>query len=182
MTHRAPASPPVIGFCAYSGTGKTTLLKALIPRLVASGLNIGIIKHAHHEFDTDQPGKDSYELRKAGARQTLVSSARRNALITELDNGEPEPGLNQLIQQLDGDRLDLILVEGFKREAFKKIELHRCATGKPFMYPDDPDIIAIASDEAPPEPSPIPVYDINDIDALAGFIIRNIVRLRQDAK
>ena len=134
----------IIGFCAYSGTGKTTLLKQLIPRLKQKGLRIGVIKHAHHSFDTDQPGKDSYELRKSGAKQMLISSNKRWALITEHFAGESEPGLNDLLKELDLDKLDLVLVEGFKSENFPKIELHRSVLGKDFIYPAD--VIAFASD------------------------------------
>ena len=161
---------PIIGFCAHSGTGKTTLLKALIPLLAERGLRVGIVKHAHHEFDTDQPGKDSYELRKAGARQTLVSSSRRSALITEIADGEPEPGLDELVARLDARGLDLILVEGFKREAFPKIELSRAAIDKPAMHPCDPNIIALATDAAADSDIKIPVLDLNDVAALADFV------------
>lgn len=164
------ATTKILGFCAYSGTGKTTLLKKLIPALSAYGWKIGVIKHAHHTFDTDRPGKDSYELRKAGATQMLVSSARRSALITELDANAEEPGLEDLIGQLNLENLDLILVEGFKNEAFPKIELHRPDLGKPYIYPTDSNVIALATDGVPPNDVSLPVLDLNDVNTLATFI------------
>ena len=162
---------PVIGFCAWSGTGKTTLLKRLIPLLVGRGLRPGVIKHAHHDFDIDHPGKDSYELRKAGARQMLITSRRRMALITELDDDErDDPSLAEALSALDERGLDLVLVEGFKHESFPKIELHRPALGKPLLFPSDPDIIALASDAPVPENTSLPVLDMNDADEVARFI------------
>lgn len=159
---------PVLGFAAFSGTGKTTLLEKLIPRLNEAGLRIGMIKHAHHNFDVDQPGKDSYRLRKAGARQMLVASSKRQALMTE-NVLEQEPRLDELLPRLDLDAIDLVLVEGFKHVSFAKIELHREELGKPLLYPDDPDIIAIASDQ-PDSDGPLPALDINDIESIAAFI------------
>ena len=170
MTVAKRQGAPVIGFCAHSGTGKTTLLKALIAILERRGMRVGVVKHAHHEFDTDQPGKDSYELRKAGARRMLVSSSRRSALISEVGEGESEPGLNDLLARLDDGALDLILVEGFKRERFPKIELARAELGREPMYPNDPDIIALATDAPPAGDIAIPVLDLNDAEALADFI------------
>lgn len=159
---------PVLGFAAFSGTGKTTLLEKLIPRLNEAGLSIAIIKHAHHNFDVDQPGKDSYRLRKAGARQMLVASSKRQALMTE-NVLEQEPRLDELLPRLDLDAIDLVLVEGFKHVSFAKIELHREELGKPLLYPHDPDIIAIASDQ-PDSDGPLPALDINDIESIAAFI------------
>ncbi|WP_158161555.1 bifunctional molybdopterin-guanine dinucleotide biosynthesis adaptor protein MobB/molybdopterin molybdotransferase MoeA [Grimontia hollisae] len=161
-------SLPVLGFAAFSGTGKTTLLEKLIPTLVASGIRIAMIKHAHHEFDVDKPGKDSYRLRKAGASQMLISSRYRHALMTETP--EEEYTLNQLLARVDHNRADLVLVEGFKHENFPKIELHRQALGKPWLHPDDSNIIAVACDGDPD--TALPKLDINDIDALKGFILR----------
>ena len=159
---------PVLGFAAFSGTGKTTLLEKLIPRLNEAGLRIGMIKHAHHNFDVDQPGKDSYRLRKAGARQMLVASSKRQALMTE-NILEQEPRLDELLPRLDLDAIDLVLVEGFKHVSFAKIELRREELGKPLLYPDDPDIIAIASDQ-PDSEGPLPAPDINDIESITAFI------------
>lgn len=162
---------PLLGFAAWSGTGKTTLLKQLLPRLTQRGIRVGCIKHAHHEFDVDIPGKDSYELRHAGARQMLIASDKRWALMTENDVSET-PHLQQLIAKLDHDQLDLILVEGFKAEKFPKIELYRSSLGKPFQFPQDDSIIAIATDspEAVPEPFKLPMLDINNIDMIEAFV------------
>ncbi|HKK13487.1 MAG TPA: molybdopterin-guanine dinucleotide biosynthesis protein MobB [Gammaproteobacteria bacterium] len=163
--------PPVLGFAAWSGTGKTTLLVQLLPALRARGLRIGMIKHAHHAFDVDKPGKDSYELRKAGAEQTLVASRLRLALMVE--HPEPaEPDLPELIRRLDRDALDLILVEGFKHERFPKIELHRAALGKPWLFPDDDTIVAVAADT--PVETALPRLDLNDTAGIADFIGRRI--------
>lgn len=160
---------PVLGFAAFSGTGKTTLLEKLIPLLTARGIRIGMVKHAHHEFDIDKPGKDSYRLRAAGARQMLIASSQRQALMTE--NTTPrEPRLDELITRLDVDNLDLVLVEGFKQVPFPKIELHRQALGKTLLYPQDTDIIAVASDH-PADCRELPSLDINDSAAIAAFIV-----------
>jgi molybdopterin-guanine dinucleotide biosynthesis protein MobB len=160
---------PVLGFAAFSGTGKTTLLEQLIPLLVQQGIRIGMVKHAHHEFDIDKPGKDSYRLRRAGARQMLVASSQRQALMTE--NSSPrEPHLDELLNRLDLDTLDLVLVEGFKHVPFPKIELHRKSLGKALLYPEDPDIIAVASDHLT-DCGKLPALDINDTAAIAAFIV-----------
>ena len=135
------------------------------------GLRLGIIKHAHHNFDTDQPGKDSHALRKAGAKSMLVSSSRRWALIHEHFNDDNEATLAELIHIITRQRLHLILVEGFKHEAFPKIELHRSQLGHPYLYQTDPHVVALASDEKPPADSPIPVLDINDAQQIADFIV-----------
>ena len=171
MTINPKKMAPILGFCAYSGTGKTTLLKQLIPALTKQQLKIGVVKHAHHQFDTDQPGKDSYELRKAGAKQMLVSSARRSALITERFAEEEEPNLYQLLEQLDLEHLNLVLVEGFKHESFPKIELHRPRLSKPYIYPTDDNVIALATDDTPPKDIQLPVLNLNDISAIADFVI-----------
>lgn len=159
---------PVLGFAAFSGTGKTTLLEKLIPQLTAQGIRIGMVKHAHHEFDIDKPGKDSYRLRMAGARQMLIASSKRQALMTENATLQ-EPRLDDLITRLDLDNLDLVLVEGFKQVPFPKIELHRQALGKTLMYPEDTNIIAVASDH-PADCRELPSLDINDSAAIATFI------------
>ncbi|CZF77627.1 bifunctional molybdopterin-guanine dinucleotide biosynthesis adaptor protein MobB/molybdopterin molybdotransferase MoeA [Grimontia marina] len=161
-------SLPVLGFAAFSGTGKTTLLEKLIPQLVESGVRIAMVKHAHHEFDVDKPGKDSYRLRKAGASQMLISSRYRNALMTETP--EEEYSLNQLLGRLDQNLADLVLVEGFKHESFPKIELRRDELAKQWLYKEDKNIIAIACDSNPD--SDLPALDINDVPAICGFILR----------
>lgn len=162
---------PILGFAAWSGTGKTTLLKQLLPRLTQRGVRVGCIKHAHHEFDVDTPGKDSYELRHAGASQMLIASAKRWALMTEAPKPEI-PQLHDLLKHLDLTQLDLVLVEGFKAESFPKIELYRPNLGKPLRFPDDKSIIAIATDvpESLPDNITIPVLDINDINAIESFV------------
>ncbi len=163
------ANVPILGFAAFSGTGKTTLLVNLLPRLTARGLRIGMVKHAHHTFEVDKPGKDSYELRKAGARQMLVASSLRWALMVDHEDPE-EPRLDELLRHLDQTRLDLILVEGFKHEAFPKIELCRSGLEHPPLFPDDPDIVAVASDGEPPAATTLPTLDLNDPGAIADFI------------
>jgi molybdopterin-guanine dinucleotide biosynthesis protein B len=169
----ANATVPLVGLAAFSGTGKTTLLRRLLPLLKARGLRIGVVKHAHHDFDTDIPGKDSYELRRAGATQMLVASRRRWALVTELA-GEREPRLDVLLAQLDRDALDLILVEGFKAEHFPKIELHRPQLGHPLLCLTDRSIIAVATD-APLVVEPgVPVLDLNRPEEIAAFILHTL--------
>ncbi len=150
MNSESISSPtPLLGFAAWSGTGKTTLLRQIIPTLRKRGIRVAAIKHTHHDFEIDLPGKDSYELRKSGANQVLVASARRWALMNENSGDATEPDLQKLLPKLDHDNLDLILIEGFKHEPIPRIELHRSALGKPLLYPNDSQIIAIAisSDE-----------------------------------
>lgn len=160
---------PVLGFAAFSGTGKTHLLKRLLPLLRERGLRVGMVKHTHHDFDIDRPGKDSYELRKAGASQMLVASGRRWALMVET-RGSGDPALQEMVDRLDHSKLDLVLVEGFKHAAFPKIELHRNQLEKPLIYPDDPTIVAFACDGEPPEGLPLPLLDLNDAPRIADFI------------
>lgn len=161
---------PVLGFAAYSGTGKTTLLVELLPLLKLQGLRVAMIKHTHHDFDIDQPGKDSYELRQAGANQVLLASDKRSALLTEYDS-RSEPELKQLVGQLDLKNLDLVLVEGFRHLPFAKIELHRPATEKPLLFTKDPSIIAVACDEDI-ETGDLPLLNLNTVEEVAGFINR----------
>jgi molybdopterin-guanine dinucleotide biosynthesis adapter protein len=167
------ARVPVVGIAAYSGTGKTTLLKKILPMLRARGLRVAVVKHAHHSFDTDVPGKDSYELRKAGATQMLVASRHRWALVAETGDAS-EPRLEELLARLDQRELDLILVEGFKAEEFPKIELHRPSLGHPLLCVLDPSIVAVASD-APLAPAPsIPVVDLNQPAQIVDVILRTM--------
>lgn len=158
----------ILGFAAFSGTGKTTLLVRLIPLLAERGIRTALIKHAHHDFDIDIPGKDSYELRKAGARQVLVASSQRRALITETPGG-PDPDLDTLVAGLDHDHIDLVLVEGFRHVPFPKIELHRAGLGHPLLFPEDASIIAVAADTGF-NSGDLPLLDINDPEAIAAFI------------
>ncbi|MFT5809051.1 MAG: molybdopterin molybdotransferase [Moritella dasanensis] len=171
------ASLPLLGFAAFSGTGKTTLLEAMLPKLVARGIRVAVIKHAHHDFDIDQPGKDSHRLRKAGASQMLISSRCRRALVTETP--DEEATLPHLIAQLDQTQLDLILVEGFKKLSFPKIELHRSEVGKPWLHPTDDNIIAVAANVAVPvsesaEKASRPLLDINNLEQITDFVVRFI--------
>ena len=157
---------PLLGFVAWSGTGKTTLLERLIPLLGQRGLRLGVLKHTHHDFDMDKPGKDSHRLRQAGARQVMAASDRRHALICETPEGEPP--LEALLARFDRDQLDLLLIEGFKHRHFPKIELHRGAIGRPLLFPDDPDIVALISDR--PQATTLPQFRFEDLDAIADFI------------
>jgi len=162
---------PVLGFAAFSGTGKTTLLRQLLPMLRSAGLRVGVIKHAHHGFDTDIPGKDSYELRRAGAAQMLVASRERWALVSENAN-DPEPSFAALLRRLDLDRLDLVLVEGYKSENYPKIELHRPALGRPLLCLTDQTIIAVASDAPLRQKSDLPLLDLNRPAEILDFMLK----------
>jgi molybdopterin-guanine dinucleotide biosynthesis protein MobB len=157
----------VIGLAGWSGSGKTTLLARLLPELIRRGYRVSTMKHAHHEFDVDQPGKDSWRHRTAGATEVLVASANRWALMHEL-RGEAEPSAAELMKQMSP--VDLLIVEGFKREKHDKIELHRRETGKPLLYPGDPRIVAVLSNEPLPD-CPLPVIDIDDAAKIADFIV-----------
>ena len=157
----------VIGLAGWSGSGKTTLVTKVIPRLVARGLKVSTLKHAHHTFDVDQPGKDSHSHRMAGATEVLVGSAARFALVHELRD-EPEPTLGALLRRLTP--VDLVIVEGYKRERHPKLEIYRSAVGKPLLHPDDAAIVAIAADTALPSVK-VPVVDLDDIDRIADMLI-----------
>ncbi len=159
----------LFGITGWSGSGKTTLLVRLIPALVARGLRVSTIKHAHHAFDVDQPGKDSYEHRRAGATEVLVASANRWALMHEL-RGAPEPSLADLVARLSP--VDLVLVEGFKRNPHPKLEVWRAATGKPPLFPEDAMIRAVASD-GPVPGCDRPVLSLDEVETIADFIIRS---------
>lgn len=161
---------PVLGFAAYSGTGKTTLLVKLLPLMRLQGLRVTMIKQTHHDFEIDVPGKDSYELRKAGANQVLLASGKRTALITENDSQE-ESKLSDLIDQLDLNKIDLIMVEGFKYEQIDKIELHRSSISEKLIFPEDESVIAVATDENI-HTGDLPLLNINAVEEVAGFINR----------
>lgn len=165
---------PLIGLCAYSGTGKTTLLTKLIPLLNKRNFRIGIVKHAHHNFDIDHPGKDSYELRQAGAEQVAVTSKKRIAWIKEHKAIKNDATLSDALSVLDINELDLVIVEGFKHEDFPKIELHRASLGKPLICTHDKNIIALATDTHVTT-TPIPhLLDLNNVNEIADFIISYI--------
>lgn len=166
---------PILGFAAFSGTGKTTLLTAVIPILKQHRFQVAVAKHAHHQFDIDQPGKDSYRLRKAGANQMLIASRKRWALMVENDDDCGEPSLQALINRLDLAAIDIILVEGFKAETIPKIELHRNTISRDLLYQTDKNIIAVASDIGLELPKHITPLDINNAQQVAEFIITNII-------
>jgi len=158
----------VIGLAGWSGAGKTTLLTRVIPHLLKEGLRVSVIKHAHHAFDVDVPGKDSWVHRQAGATEVLVSSARRWALMHEL-RGAGEPRLPELLAKMS--RVDLVIIEGFKREPHRKIEVHRAANAKPLLFPDDPGIVGIATDIA--VETTLPVAHLDDVAAIAVMMQRS---------
>lgn len=157
----------VIGLAGWSGAGKTTLLSRVIPLFVGSGLLVSVIKHAHHSFDVDVPGKDSWVHRQSGAEEVLVSSSRRWALMHEL-RGAAEPGLPGLLRKMS--RVDLVVIEGFKSEPHPRIEVYRKASGKPPLFPDDPMIAGIATDAA--IRTTLPVADLDDIPAVAAMMCK----------
>jgi molybdopterin-guanine dinucleotide biosynthesis protein MobB len=169
------SSVPVVGFAAYSGSGKTTLLKQLIPLLRQRGLRVGVVKHAHHRVEIDKPGKDSYELRKAGAGQVLLATGQRWALMVEED-AETDPDLQTMLNRLDSSQLDIVLVEGFRHVPFPKIEVHRAMVGKPLLYPQDKSIIAVATDKKPAPTSELPILDLNDPDAIMEFLWQRFIK------
>jgi molybdopterin-guanine dinucleotide biosynthesis protein B len=156
----------LIGLAGWSGSGKTTLLAKLIPTLIARGRAVSTLKHAHHNFDVDQPGKDSHTHRVAGATEVLISSERRWALMHELRD-EAEPTLRELVVRLSP--VDLVVVEGFKSEGHAKLEVHRSVVGKPLLYPNDPHIVAIASDRRPANVT-LPFADLDDIETIADLV------------
>lgn len=165
---------PALGFVAPSGSGKTTLLRKLVPVLRERGLRVGYLKHAHHSFDLDVPGKDSFELREAGADQTLIASTERWALQVESHAKGSDPDLRTMLGRFDGDGLDLALVEGFKHAAFPKIEIHRTVTGQAPLYPDDPDIIAVATDRHLSGDQHPPALPLEAPEAIADFILERL--------
>jgi molybdopterin-guanine dinucleotide biosynthesis adapter protein len=167
VTPTAYPAMRVIGLAGWSGAGKTTLVVRLVPELVRRGLSVSTMKHAHHGFDVDQPGKDSYRHREAGATEVLVASGRRWALLHENRN-ETEATAAELMGRMTP--VDLLIVEGFKREGHDKLEIHRRETGKPLLYPEDRRIVAVLSDEPLPG-CPLPVIGIDDIGAIADFIV-----------
>ena len=160
----------IFGLAGWSGSGKTTLLTALIPELVARGVSVSTVKHAHHAFDIDQPGKDSWRHRQAGAREVMISSQNRWALMNELRGG-PEPSLDELVDRMSP--VDLLLVEGFKRHPYPKLEVYRPSLGKPLLHPEDPFVIAVASDEMLPE-LPLPCLPLSDAHAIADFVLAHV--------
>lgn len=159
----------IFGFAGYSGSGKTTLIEQLIPLFTAHGLKVSLIKHAHHAFDVDTPGKDSYRHRHAGCSEVLVTSSRRWVLMHEL-RGASEPDLNQQLMHLSP--CDLVLIEGFKHDRIPKIEVYRAAVGEPLLHPHDANIVAVASDA--PLDTALPQLDLNQPPQVAQFVLRHL--------
>lgn len=168
-------SLPLLGFAAYSGTGKTTLLSKLIPLLKDKGYRIGVIKHTHHNIDIDKPGKDSFVLRESGASQIVIASRNRTATIIEQPLEREEPLLSDALKNLQPELLDFVLVEGFKHADLIKIELHREALGKPYIFHDDKNIIAIAVDHDVNEEDAPTKLDLNQPQQIADFIESTIL-------
>lgn len=169
---------PVLGICAYSGTGKTTLLTTLLPLLKAEGLRVGIVKHAHHNFEIDQPNKDSYRLRKAGADQMIIASRNLKAWVCERHDNQSEPDLEEVLRPFETEQLDLILVEGFKKIALPKIELHRSSLGLPLIFPNDHNVIAIACDTPVNTASRnLHLLDLNNPIQIKDFILNDYLNL-----
>ncbi|MCM0020731.1 MAG: molybdopterin-guanine dinucleotide biosynthesis protein B [Tagaea sp.] len=159
----------IFGLAGWSGSGKTTLVAKLLPALTAKGIRVSTMKHAHHEFDLDTPGKDSWVHRQSGATEVAIVSSKRYAILHEL-RGAPEPSIEELLPRLAP--VDLLLIEGFKRHAHAKLEVHRPIVGKPLLAPDDPHIVAVASDAEIPGLE-VPRLDLNDTDAIADFVLRH---------
>jgi molybdopterin-guanine dinucleotide biosynthesis protein B len=157
----------IFGLAGWSGSGKTTLMTLLIPELISRGITVSTLKHAHHSFDVDQPGKDSWRHRQAGAGEVMISSQNRWALMHEL-RGAPEPSLDELVARMNP--VDLLLIEGFKRHPHPKIEIYRRSLGKPPLHPEDPFIVAVASDEMLPGLA-LPWLALSDVGAIASFIL-----------
>jgi molybdopterin-guanine dinucleotide biosynthesis protein B len=157
----------IVGIAGYSGSGKTTLIEKVIPFLAGEGVRVSLIKHAHHEFDVDQPGKDSYRHRHAGCAEVLISSSKRWALMHEL-RGAAEPALQEQLKHLSP--CDLVIVEGYKSEPIPKIEVHRRAGHTPLLFPEDPHVVAVATDE--PLDTKLPQLDVDDAESVARFIVQ----------
>ena len=164
----------IIGLAGWSGSGKTTLITKVLPCLIGRGHRVSTLKHAHHGFDLDQPGKDSFFHRAAGATEVIISSAKRWAILHELRE-QPEWDLAGLLTRMSP--VDLVLVEGFKRDAFPKLEIHRAVNGKPLLHLEDKHIVAVAADTALPA-AKVPVIDLNDIEGIADFLLQHAVPLK----
>ena len=173
---RKSDGPPVVGFVGGSGSGKTTLITAVLPALRAAGLRVAVLKHAHHGFDMDRPGKDSFRAREAGATQVLIASRERWALLTEQDGDVEEPPFGELLRLFDRDRIDVVLAEGFAGECYPKIEVHRPALGEPLRcWPADPMVIAVATDAPLAVAPPTERLDLNAPLEVTRFILAHLV-------
>jgi molybdopterin-guanine dinucleotide biosynthesis protein MobB len=173
MTALTPFPVPLLGFAAFSGTGKTTLIEQLIPMLIEQGLRIALVKHSHHDIEMDKPGKDSYRLRKAGASQVVLAGTHRSICFHEHTEAH-DSDLNEQLALLNTACVDLVLVEGYRDQAFPKIELHRSALGKPFLYPNDTHIIALVCDQYV-ETDKLPLFEFTQLQQLVTFILKRIV-------
>jgi molybdopterin-guanine dinucleotide biosynthesis adapter protein len=166
----------IFGFAGYSGSGKTTLIEQLIPIFTARGITVSLIKHAHHTFEVDQPGKDSYRHRKAGCAEVLVTSSRRWALVHELRDA-PEPTLAEQLQRMSP--CDLLLVEGYKHEPIPKLEVYRAEIGEPLIHPQDENVVAIATDMR--LNTALPQFDLNAPEAIADFVLAHVGLINRDS-
>lgn len=164
--------PRVFAISGYSGSGKTTLIERCLPLIRARGVSVAVIKHTHHDFDVDKPGKDSWRFREAGASPVLLSSDHRTALLIE--HRDAPPTLDALLALLPP--VELVLIEGYKREPLPRLEVHRQATGKPWLWPDDPAIRAVASDEAPTGINPPAHFHLDDISAITDYVLAHADR------
>ena len=177
MTSVTQFPVPLLGFAAFSGTGKTTLIEQLIPLLIEQGLRIALVKHSHHDIEMDKPGKDSYRLRKAGASQVVLAGTHRSICFHEHQQAH-DSQLSEQLALLNTDCLDLVLVEGYRDQAFPKIELHRSVLDKPFLYPNDPDIIALVCDLYI-EAVNLPLFDFTQLQSMVSFILQEVIAVHK---
>ena len=177
MTSVTQFPVPLLGFAAFSGTGKTTLIEQLIPLLIEQGLRIALVKHSHHDIEMDKPGKDSYRLRKAGASQVVLAGTHRSICFHEHQQAH-DSQLSEQLALLNTDCLDLVLVEGYRDQAFPKIELHRSVLGKPFLYPNDPDIIALVCDQYV-DVIDLPLFDFTQLQSMVSFILQEVIAVHK---
>ncbi|WP_298942430.1 molybdopterin-guanine dinucleotide biosynthesis protein B [uncultured Psychromonas sp.] len=177
MTSVTQFPVPLLGFAAFSGTGKTTLIEQLIPLLIEQGLRIALVKHSHHDIEMDKPGKDSYRLRKAGASQVVLAGTHRSICFHEHQQAH-DSQLSEQLALLNTDCLDLVLVEGYRDQAFPKIELHRSVLDKPFLYPNDPDIIALVCDQYV-DVADLPLFDFTQLKSMVSFILQEVIAVHK---
>ncbi len=164
------------GVTGWKNAGKTGLMERLVTEITGRGLSVSTVKHAHHDFEVDRPGKDSFEIRAAGALQVLLASADRWVLQSVREASGQDPDLEEMLARFDPDQIDLILVEGFKYNAFPKLEVHRAILGKPYLYPADPDIRALITDGMAPAGAHPPLLPLGDPEAIADFILEDLAK------
>ncbi|WP_025566056.1 molybdopterin-guanine dinucleotide biosynthesis protein B [Psychromonas sp. SP041] len=177
MTSVTKFPVPLLGFAAFSGTGKTSLIEQLIPLLIEQGLRIALVKHSHHDIEMDKPGKDSYRLRKAGASQVVLAGTHRSICFHEHEQAH-DSQLNEQLALLNTDCLDLVLVEGYRDHAFPKIELHRNVLEKPFIYPNDSNIIALVCDQYV-DAGDLPLFDFTQLQSMVTFILQQVIAVHK---